>query len=791
MRTGGGELVQRIGIVMNLQAKTAIVLTKDGEFCKIPRTPDLVLGTEVTWNANTIQSRLAILKQAARRGMKPQVWRTAAAAGLAACLVGGLAVWQLVGHAEQAYAYVAVDISPSVKVAVDQKLRILSWGPTDSDGHTLLGKMHLHRGEPLQTFIHDLVLTAVDSHMIPTRDHILVATAPGSANASTDDVTVQHVAQTAVESALTNQSARNLHPEVVSIAMPGSVWRAADRLKVSPAKFATFVAARKKGLNVHLNDLNGSSTMNKVLTQLSVGASNTVTVDLKTKPNPPGHVDGIVHPVGGTQVKGASGTDNATGTKSGEHSGKSQGIHHPVSHPTPADGTTGQVAAGVGVSALSGNTGAQSPGDTSSHVPGSGKGLGQSKGNHDDGSPGGKGHDSSGRPLDAAATAVAALDETDGSVVISAVPQSQAGTGQPGPTESGLTDKHGHKGQKPGVANGNGPTDTASIGHSNGKGPGGPPGNGHSNGKGLAKGKGHVEATGQANGDGQANGAGQSKDNVQVGSGSGSPQVDLPSVTVPSLGDTGISSQGAPATGASTGSGKGHGKGHGNSGKNGNSGKTGKYDKGLGHQSVPGSGGLSNLIQNSGLPVVNPPSPVSGTGAPNAIVNVQNPLNGVGTGSGGSAANASPEPTHQSTESGNQNDSANGPSPSNGQKADHGNGKAKGKVGKVNREGNPQTSGNNGGQGATDQTGGSLDSQLSNLRQAAQTPENAVLNDLQALNNSIANSANALSGTRGGKSGSNSGNKGFGQHADRGSKDGLGNGLNGQSRGGKNGHQGK
>ncbi|MBX5436983.1 MAG: anti-sigma factor domain-containing protein [Alicyclobacillaceae bacterium] len=271
------------GIVLEVSGGVAIVLTRDGEFCRVPAPAGVSVGAELHWEASP--DRHTVPESASRpvpsggnslgkwspppvtglrtrRRVLSRVVRSAL--GLVAGLVIAAGLWQgwtaLNPAVARAYAFVSLDINPGVKLAVDRHLTVVSAEAEDADGSRLLEGLRL-RGRPLREAVQGIVNQAAAQNMIPAGDSILVAAAAG--NPGADVALVQREAQADVQLALqANQAARKLRPAVYSFRLSRRAWQAADAAHISPARFAVYVVAREKGVRVTLTQMHGSTVRN-------------------------------------------------------------------------------------------------------------------------------------------------------------------------------------------------------------------------------------------------------------------------------------------------------------------------------------------------------------------------------------------------------------------------------------------------------------------------------------------------------------------------------------------------
>jgi hypothetical protein len=259
--------MRRRGIVLELATDHAVVLSADGEFCRLPRLENMAVGAEVTWESQRSDGTADPLPPGRTRHTRPLVWMRGAAAGLAACLTIAAGMWwgqsRIGTVTAEAYAFLSIDINPSVALQVDQKQRVLEAYGLNDDGTRLLQRVHLDKEEPLKAALEDIMDAAVAAGMLPDEDAILISAAPASGQADVSAVQEQ-AEQTVKDTIQNNPEIRQHHPTVYSIGVSAVVWDAAKKANISPGKFAAFLIAHQEGKEVTLEDLHGK-TLEEVL----------------------------------------------------------------------------------------------------------------------------------------------------------------------------------------------------------------------------------------------------------------------------------------------------------------------------------------------------------------------------------------------------------------------------------------------------------------------------------------------------------------------------------------------
>ncbi len=341
-----------LGIIMQLRDRNAIVMTKSGAFVRIPRRPNMEVGMEVPVNT-------------ARRRRRVPMWQRVSVAVAAACMVAVSGVWFGIGQMgdDTAFAYVSMDINPSIAFTIDKSEHVMAVSGLNPDGMRLAAKLHVDH-ESLKQAVQTAINAAVTNHMLPNEDAILITAAPASNSA--DIATLTQAVKQDVESAVAaNQTAKELQPHIYTLQVSNPVWQAATKADISPGKLASYLIAQKEGYHYTLSDLKGQ-TLGSVLGQSSKAESVVSALQSKNAANlktimqslqqqaqqddkpqvhlPHNQVTLPTHPQNGTVSIPANGVTSSPGAVAG--------TRRPI---TNGSGIINQtVGAGAGVAATSG-----------------------------------------------------------------------------------------------------------------------------------------------------------------------------------------------------------------------------------------------------------------------------------------------------------------------------------------------------------------------------------------------------------------------------------------------------
>ncbi|RJX17279.1 MAG: anti-sigma factor domain-containing protein [Desulforudis sp.] len=223
------------GIVFKLKKRTAIVMTGEFEFTEIIRRPGMVTGEEVQFTPADI--------------VVPR--RFNAVAMVASVIILALmltALWRPFSPAPAVYAYVGIDINPSVEFAVDTRDRIVEASSLNEDGRLLLERLEL-TGRPVTEAIEAYLRLCLAEGYLSRGQVIIGVTAAdeqGLATGFVDSLTER--ARAVVESDASTA-------DLFVLECRSQVREQARSLGLSTAALAIMEEARRAGISVDPEDV--------------------------------------------------------------------------------------------------------------------------------------------------------------------------------------------------------------------------------------------------------------------------------------------------------------------------------------------------------------------------------------------------------------------------------------------------------------------------------------------------------------------------------------------------------
>ncbi|WP_033798661.1 anti-sigma factor domain-containing protein [Bacillus pseudomycoides] len=153
------------GIVMDIKKHSVVILTPDGEFITFKRkSHSYMIGEEISFN---------VQEQRVPRFSIPSFLKPASL--LVACF---LCVFLFFYNQpeEKAFAYVSIDINPSLEASVTKDLRVIDLRACNDDGKRILKEMKRWKNEPLQDVVRTIVKQSQEDGYL-TKDKQVMLTA--------------------------------------------------------------------------------------------------------------------------------------------------------------------------------------------------------------------------------------------------------------------------------------------------------------------------------------------------------------------------------------------------------------------------------------------------------------------------------------------------------------------------------------------------------------------------------------------------------------------------------------
>lgn len=240
------------GIVMEMASDYMIVMTKDGQFLKIPQEQrSCRVGEEI------------LLTPPGFRMKKPLLaYFSAIAAAVIFCIVAFVGLSDVFEQPLPVVAYVSIDINPSLEVGIDEKEVVREIRGLNLDGNNLAAAVSEYKGKPLLQFT-EKVLEKAEAYLTKGEGDIVIS--------STVIVDQAKIADTKISEEVKNVVSKHIAKvkrgkadeiSVTALSTPPDVRKKALSEGLSAGKYAIYLNAKSNGADVTLDQFQAQSIHN-------------------------------------------------------------------------------------------------------------------------------------------------------------------------------------------------------------------------------------------------------------------------------------------------------------------------------------------------------------------------------------------------------------------------------------------------------------------------------------------------------------------------------------------------
>ncbi|MCA1062129.1 anti-sigma factor domain-containing protein [Rossellomorea sp. AcN35-11] len=156
------------GIILEIKRDMLVMITQDGEFLKGIKQPDqqYAVGDEIPFFPMSNE----------RRASKPLItwnWKVSTA-----LLTAMIVIFSLFSSAflqsNQAYAYVSVDINPSIELTLNNKQEVIALTPFNEDAKSLLRKLKDWEEQDVSQVTEEILLLCKEMGYLKDNQHVLI-----------------------------------------------------------------------------------------------------------------------------------------------------------------------------------------------------------------------------------------------------------------------------------------------------------------------------------------------------------------------------------------------------------------------------------------------------------------------------------------------------------------------------------------------------------------------------------------------------------------------------------------
>jgi hypothetical protein len=230
-------------IIVEVNSRHLIVLAEGGEFKKIKNTnPAYTVGQEIS---------IPVLKEKKDSIFSVFInWKTATAAALAIFLLFFQVLSPMSG--EGAYAYVGMDMDPSLELKINEDMQVLDISSYNDQGKAVLE--HMGEWEEKEIgYVTNLIFEACeDLGYLKAKEEVLITTTLSEEIPENKEKAMKEK----VNEVMT-VTAKKKSVEMTTIVMSSKEREKAKKMNISPGHYAIYTAAKRSGIKISPKEVTG------------------------------------------------------------------------------------------------------------------------------------------------------------------------------------------------------------------------------------------------------------------------------------------------------------------------------------------------------------------------------------------------------------------------------------------------------------------------------------------------------------------------------------------------------
>ncbi|MBC8062400.1 MAG: anti-sigma factor domain-containing protein [Clostridiaceae bacterium] len=243
------------GNILELKKNCAVIMTEDCEFQYIKKRPGMFVGQQINFDKKSINK------------FKNNIIRYA---GLVACFLTIILVsimsYSKFNTSKDIYAYVDIDINPSLEVAINKDNKVIFVKPINEDGKMLLKSLKL-KGETLETAISEILNQSRHNGYIKsqTDNYVLIAM-------SLNPETIEYKKKLNYLLDALNGIAEENGKERIITRVIDTSWETrnlANQNNISTGKYTMYTKAKDLGLNLSIDEVRNNN-LSDILKKLDI-----------------------------------------------------------------------------------------------------------------------------------------------------------------------------------------------------------------------------------------------------------------------------------------------------------------------------------------------------------------------------------------------------------------------------------------------------------------------------------------------------------------------------------------
>ncbi|EMT38477.1 anti-sigma factor domain-containing protein [Thermoanaerobacter thermohydrosulfuricus] len=215
-------------VVVQKEKNKTYVMTEKGEFKCLKNLQNVDIGETIELNGNFL------------------ALRHTAKILIAASLLLALIFTIINFKSPEVYAYVYIDINPSIEVLIDKNAKIISANPLNEDGKKILKNLS-YKGLDITTFINQTVKESQKLGFLKEEDTIVITTV---------NIKNSHVINEDIQKAINDIKKTNAKIQIETLKSNEVQREEAKKEKTSPGRLILWEKAKNEGINIPKDKLN-------------------------------------------------------------------------------------------------------------------------------------------------------------------------------------------------------------------------------------------------------------------------------------------------------------------------------------------------------------------------------------------------------------------------------------------------------------------------------------------------------------------------------------------------------
>ncbi|KZE67687.1 hypothetical protein AWM68_18115 [Fictibacillus phosphorivorans] len=232
-------------IIVEVNKRHLIVLAEGGEFKKVKNTnASYSVGQEI---------KLPVKEEKSRSIFSGLLnWKTGTAVALAIFLLFFQILSPVSGPG--AYAYVGMDMDPSLELKIDEEMKVLEIFSYNQQGKEVLERMKEWKNRDIE-YVTDLIFdTCKELGYLQTKEEVLITTTLSEEIPADKEIEMKKRVNEVI-----TKTAKKKSVEMTTIVMSSKEREESKKMKMSPGHYAIYTAAKKSGIKITKKEISGQT----------------------------------------------------------------------------------------------------------------------------------------------------------------------------------------------------------------------------------------------------------------------------------------------------------------------------------------------------------------------------------------------------------------------------------------------------------------------------------------------------------------------------------------------------